>query len=136
MPPVRTANGGNSWGMPRSSEPVVNRSANLAPLDRRRIRPRMSGDEEDDTLPRPYCGFQASVDGRPGLIEVEPVKVEHPVGLDRARPKALVPSRIQGSRPGAKVVSLDGERKGPGGRPVNDCGPLRRGFLQCFQWLT
>ena len=82
MAPVGASDGGNPGRMPGRRQPVVNGSANLAALDGRRAWPHMARDEEKHTLPRRDCSVEPAVDRPPGLVRVEPMQVEDPVGLD------------------------------------------------------
>lgn len=82
MAPVGASDRGNPGRMPGRRQPVVNGSANLAALHGRRAWPHMPGNEEKHTLPRGDCSLEPAVDRRPGLVQVEPMQVEDPVGLD------------------------------------------------------
>ena len=127
MAPVGASDSSNSRGMPRRGQPVVNRGANLASLDRWRTRARVAGDEENHALPGPDRGVEPTVDRAPGLVEVEPMQVEDPVRLDGTGAKALVPARIQRSGrawrrgrrggDGSRLCRASAHRLDPPGRP-------------------
>ncbi|HEX2802648.1 MAG TPA: hypothetical protein VHN55_01505 [Sphingomicrobium sp.] len=55
----------------------------------------MSRDEQQDPVAVCNRSFQPAVDRNPGAIEVQPVKVENPVGLDASRAQAPVPTGIE-----------------------------------------
>lgn len=116
-----TPDSGDLRRVARGCQPIVNSGADLASLDRRVARPRMSGDEEKDPVASGDCPLKTSVDGFPRLVEVEAVQVERPVGRDRARTKAAVPCGIE--RGGRVASMLD-----PLGRR-----PLRGLRVGCFR---
>ena len=120
MAPVSASNSGDPWCMPRDRQPVMDGRPDLSSLDRRRTVARVASDQENDPLPGLDRGFEPAVDRAPGLVEVEPVEVEHPVGLDRAGAKAPVPPGIQGSRRGrGSGIGPGGGSRWPGLRPSN-----------------
>ena len=95
MTPVRALDGSDLRRVARRFEPVVDGGADFAPLHGRLARAVVAGNEQDDTLAAGDRTLEPAVDGAPGLVEVEPVKVDHPVRFDRARPKAPVPRAVE-----------------------------------------
>jgi hypothetical protein len=97
--------GSDGGGVARGRQPIVNRGPDLASLHRRIARSRMAGDEEKHPL---ACGdrpLQARVDCVPRLVQVEAVKVERPIGLDRPRTEASVPRRIERRTGVSRILS-------------------------------
>lgn len=92
MTPVSAANRGDRTRVTRGGEPIVDGGADPAPLDRRTAGTMMPRDQQDDALAPDNRLLQPVVDHVPGAIEGEAVKIEHTIGLDRARPKASVPT--------------------------------------------
>ena len=84
MTPVRAPDGSDPRRMPRGRQPVVDRGADLAPLHGRIPGSRMAGYEQDDAIPGRNRPLQSPVDGSPGLVQRQAMKVEHAVRLDRA----------------------------------------------------
>lgn len=76
-------------------QPVVHGGANLAALDRRIAGAVVSGDQQQDAITAGDRLLQATIDRRPGSIEIEAVKVQDPVRLDRAAAKPLVPAAVE-----------------------------------------
>ena len=96
MPPVRAAHGCDPTRVARSSQPIVNRGANLSTLDGRLARTMVTGDQQKDSLAAQDCRLEAAVDGSPGLVEVHPVKVENTIRLDCSGAQPTVPASIEG----------------------------------------
>jgi hypothetical protein len=96
MPPVRVANGGNAWRVPRSGKPVVDRGPNAPPRDRWLTRPMMARNEQDDAVASVNRLLENAVDRAPGTVESHAVEVEHTIGLGRARAKPPVPACVEG----------------------------------------
>lgn len=74
---------GDGRGMARSGQPVVNRGSDFATPNRGLACPRMAGDQQHDTLAGGTRPVEPEIDRIPGPIEVEAVKVDHPVRADR-----------------------------------------------------
>jgi hypothetical protein len=77
-----TANGCDIGRVARGGEPVVDRCADPAALDRRLSGTVMAGDQQNDALAASNCLLEAPVDCAPCGVEVHPMEVEHSVGLD------------------------------------------------------
>lgn len=92
MTPVGGADRGDGGGVTRCREPVVDRGADLAALDRRFARSVVTGDQKDDALASGNGALEPAVDRRPRAVEGEAVKVEDAVGLNDAGVKATVPA--------------------------------------------
>lgn len=95
MATMRTAHCGNISGVPRGREPVVDRGANLAPLDRRLARTMVAGDQQHHALAPGDRLIEAAIDGVPGSVEVHAVKIDDPVGSKRAAAQPLVPAAVE-----------------------------------------
>jgi hypothetical protein len=106
MASMGASHGGNGRRVARQGQPVVNRGTDAASFDWRSSGAVMPGDQEDDPLAARKRLFKDAVDRAPGAVEVHPMQVEDPIGLDRAGEKPPVPAAIKGrSRP-----DRDGER--------------------------
>ena len=125
MAPVSAPHCGDVRSVPRRVQPIVNGGANPSPLERRVAGPGVTGDQKHDSASRCDRALQPPVDRTPRLVEVEPVQVEHQVGIDRARAKLPVPARIERG-PGGRSSRL-GERRS---RPRLDPGLNRRRRLR------
>lgn len=106
MPLVRAAHGGNSRGVARGFQPVVNRGPDPATLDWGIAASRMAGDEQDDPLAGCDRQLESDVNCTPRAIQGHPMKVDDAVRPDVARAKPPIPRRIE--------------------RPHFRCGPRRR----------
>jgi hypothetical protein len=95
MTSVGAAHGGDPCRVARGSQPVVDRGANLAALDRRLARPMMAGDQEHDAVAAGNRLVEAAVDCMPGAVEVHSVEVEDSVDLDVASAQPLIPAAIE-----------------------------------------
>ncbi len=95
MTPVSPANGGDPRRVARGVQPVVNRGPDFPPLHRRSAGAGVARDQQQHSVPRGYRTLQAEVGRAPRPLEAQSVEVEHPVGLDGARPQAAVPVRIE-----------------------------------------
>lgn len=124
MPPVSASHRGNSGRVPRGRQPVVHGRSDPASLNRRLAPPFMAGDQKHRTVSGVDRPFEAPVDRAPRLVQVETVQIEHPVRLDRARPKPAVPGRIQ--RPCRRSRSGNGSGRRPGCRRCPGSSRLRR----------
>ena len=98
MTPVGTANGSDLRGMPRSLQPVVDGSADLAALNRRIAGPGVARDQQDNPVAGGDRPLQPAVDRRPCPVEIEAVKVDNAVGLDGAGLKPPVPGPVESRR--------------------------------------
>jgi hypothetical protein len=70
---VSAPDGGNVCSMARGRQPVVNRGADAASLDRWIAGPVMAGDEKDHALAMPDRLFKSTIDCCPRTIEIHPV---------------------------------------------------------------
>ena|SRR5437763_6837204 len=95
MPPVRAADRGNAWRVPRSGKPVVDGRPDAPARDRWLARPMMAGNEEDDPVARVNRLLQSAVDRAPRTLESHSVKVEDPIGFGGARAKPPVPACVE-----------------------------------------
>jgi hypothetical protein len=95
MSPVSASNGGNSRCMTRCREPVVDRGADLAALDRRLSRAMMTGDQQHDALAAGDGVAKPAVDRPPRAVEGHAVEVEDSVGLDNAVTQPPVPAAVE-----------------------------------------
>ena len=95
MAAMSAPNGSDFGGVARGSQPVVDGGADLASLHGRFPGSCVTGDEKQDSVPRGDCPVQPDIDRIPGLVEVQPVKIQNPVGLDGSGFQLLVPARIQ-----------------------------------------
>lgn len=93
--PVSPTNGGDIRGMARGREPVVNRGADLAALDRWLAGAVVAGNQQHQPVARGNGSLKAGVDCAPGGVEVHAVKVEHAVGPDLALAQPLVPAAVE-----------------------------------------
>lgn len=84
MTAMGPSHGSDFRSVARDSEPVVDGSADAAPLDRRIAGPLMAGDQEDDAFAVNDRLLQRPVDRLPGAIEVVTVEIDDPVGADVA----------------------------------------------------
>ena len=81
---VRAAHRGDPRSVSRDRQPVVNRGADLASLDRWLAGSMMSGDEQDEPVTGIFGPLQLEIDRPPRTIEIEAVKIDDAVGLERA----------------------------------------------------
>ena len=95
MAPMCPANRRDAAGMARCREPVVDRRADLAALDRRLARTMVSGNQQNDPVAASDGGLQAAVDRPPCLVEIHAVQIEDSVRIHRARCQAAIPASIQ-----------------------------------------
>ena len=56
----------------------------------------MTGDQQDDTIAALNRLVQASVDGRPRLVKIVPMQVDHPVGFYRTAVQPPIPASVEG----------------------------------------
>jgi hypothetical protein len=104
MPPMGAANGCDLTRVTVGGQPVVDRRANRAARDGRLARTVVTGDQEHDPLPSREGVVEGAVDRSPRAIEAESVKVDDPVGLGRAAPKAAIPAAVErGARSSTNV---------------------------------
>ena len=78
-------------------EPVVDGGPDSAALDRRVAGSVMAGDQQEDALPSPDRLFDVAVDGGPGAIQIEAVKIDHAVWFDCPAAQSFVPGPVQRS---------------------------------------
>lgn len=95
MARVSAPHRGDCAGVARSRQPVVNRSPDLAAPNRGLALPRMAGDQQHDTVAGGNRPVEPEIDRIPSPVEVEAVKIDHPVRTDRARSKPPVPGRVE-----------------------------------------
>lgn len=95
MAPMRAANRRDVASVARRRKPVVHGGPNLAALDRRFSRTMVASDEENQAFTPENRVIEAAVDRVPCPIEVHPMKVDYPIGVDRSAPQFLVPAPIQ-----------------------------------------
>ncbi len=81
--------------MPRRLQPVVDSGTDFSALNRRFSRRCVAGDEQNQPLISGDRTFQSAIDRAPCPVEIQPVQVDGPVGLQRAGAQALVPAGIQ-----------------------------------------
>jgi hypothetical protein len=93
--PVRSADGGDAWGVAGSGQPVVNGRADPAALDRRLTGPMMTCDQQHDTFAPSDRAFEVRIDRVPRAVEGHSVQIEHALRLDIAGPKLFVPAAVQ-----------------------------------------
>src|SRR4051812_37953120 len=87
---------GDRRSVARSGEPVVHRGPDFPPLHRRRPRPVMPGNQQQQPVAARDCLLDSAVDRRPGAIEREAVEVEDPIRLDAPGRKLSVPAAVEG----------------------------------------
>ncbi len=75
----------------------MHRPANPAALDRRITRAMMPRNQQQEAVAASDRLLQSSIDRPPCKVEVHPVEVEHPIRINKAAPKALVPASIEGA---------------------------------------
>ena len=95
MTAMCAANGGDLRRVPRSREPVVNSSPNLASADRRLARPVVAGNQENHAIAGIDGSLERAVDRLPCTVEILAVKIDGPIGFDIAAPDPLVPASIE-----------------------------------------
>ncbi len=81
--------------MARRGKPVVDRRSNPTAFDWRVAGTVMTGDEQNESLASPDRSFQVSIDRPPGHIEIHPMQVDHPIGLEIARAEPSIPASIK-----------------------------------------
>jgi hypothetical protein len=96
MAAVGTAHRRNISGVAGSGEPIVNGGADGAPPDRRLARTMMAGNQKNHPLVSGSRLIERAVDGVPGAVEVEPVKVNDAVRLNDALLQAAIPAAVEG----------------------------------------
>ena len=109
--------------MARCRQPVVNRGADAAPLDRRLAGPVMAGDQQHHAFAARDRLLKAAIDGRPRRVEIHPVQIEHAIRLDRSA-RAVFLSQLPSS-----VRSCDRHRLRRGGVLVLELGGAARAAL-------
>jgi hypothetical protein len=92
---MRATHGSNFASVPGRSQPVVNRGADPAALDRRFARPVVAGNQENDAIASTDRLLESVIDGAPSLVEVHPMQVDNAVWVDSAGTQASVPCTIQ-----------------------------------------
>lgn len=95
MAAVRGPDGGDPIRMPGGGEPVVDCCADFPALDGRVAGPGVACNQEHDALFPADRALQAVVDCAPRLVEVAPVEVEDPVGLNGTGTEPLVPASVE-----------------------------------------
>ena len=95
MASVGAPNGSNPRRMARRRKPVVNGGADASALDRRIARPVVAGDQQQHAIPGRNRLLEPAIDRLPCSVEVHPVEIEHPIGLDRAGFEAPVPAAVE-----------------------------------------
>jgi hypothetical protein len=131
--PVSAANRRDPGGVARRGEPVVDRGADLATLNRWLARPVMAGDQQDEAIAVRNRTIEAEINRPPRGLEVHAVKIEDAVRLDRAVAKPPVPTAIErhsGYRP-----SRLGRGPWPRGARTLDGALQMSRFLRCFSDL-
>jgi hypothetical protein len=83
MAPMGASDSGDLTSVAGSIEPVVNCRADAAALDWWFARTVMTGNQKQDSVTPPDRAVKRTVDRQPSAVEVEPVKVENLIGLDR-----------------------------------------------------
>jgi len=81
--------------MARGSEPVVDRSADAASLNRRSAGPVMTRDQQQHAVAASDCLLEATVNCCPGGVQRHAVQVEDTIGLYTAGAQLLVPAAIK-----------------------------------------
>jgi len=119
MTSMRASNGGDPVGVARGRKPIVNGRADPAALNRRIAGPMMARDEQNDPFATRNGSLQATIDRGPSSVEVHSVKIEHPIGLDVAASKLLVPAAVE-------RLGSDGRRRRFGGGSGSHGGCLFR----------
>jgi hypothetical protein len=84
MAPVRTADRCNAAGVSRDRQPVVYGGADAAALHGRIASTRVTGDQQQHALAARDCLLERSVDCTPCRSKIMAMKIQGPVGLDRA----------------------------------------------------
>ena len=107
MASVRASNSGDSGGMSRRLQPVVNSGPDFPSLDRHPAGPRVTGDQQDYAIPGGKRTIEAGIDGAPGSVERHAVEIDYAVRLDVAGAQPPVPGGIE---------RLGGEPRPPGCR--------------------
>lgn len=95
MPPMRAAHSSDAACVPRCGEPIVNRGADLAALNRRLPRTVMTGHEQQDAVAARDRFFELAVDCAPCRVQVHPVQIENTVGFDGTRAEPPVPAAVE-----------------------------------------
>src|SRR4051812_23318246 len=83
--------------MARCRQPIMDCCPDSPALNRRFAGPVMTGDQQNPPLASANRLLQRVIDRRPRAIKVHSVKVEDPVGLDRAGTKLLIPGAVEGA---------------------------------------
>jgi hypothetical protein len=131
--PVSSANRGDPGGVARRGEPVVDRGADPATLNRRLARPVMAGDQQNDPDAVRNRPIEAEIDRPPRGLEVHAVKIEDAVRFDRAVAKPPVPAAVE-RRARCRANRLGRRLRPSGARTLN--GGLRLSqLLRCFSDL-
>ena len=73
----------------------MHRSADLPALNGRLANALVTRDQQQHPIAARDRLFQPTIDRAPGGVEIHPVKIEDPVGLDIARSQPPVPAPIQ-----------------------------------------
>src|SRR4051794_32519772 len=109
MPPVRAADRGNAWRVPRSGKPVVDGRADAPARDRRLARPMMAGNEQNDTVAGVNRLLENAIDGRATRCRASSGAGRAP-GRARPRPSgAAGPSLRRGCSRAAVKLKLQPE---------------------------
>jgi len=85
----------NARGMARYRQPVVDSSADSAPLQRRFFLALMPGDQQQDPVAGGNCPLKAKVDRLPCPIQAVAVQIQCPIGINPAGAQPPVPAAIE-----------------------------------------
>lgn len=95
MAPVRGPNSCYVPSMARRGQPVANRGADPPATADVAVLALPPGNEEHNAVPRSPRSLEQAVDRRPRRLQVQPVKIEGGIGLDRTAAQTSLPSTVE-----------------------------------------
>jgi len=95
MTAVGASNSSDARGVARYRQPVVDSSADSAPLQRRFSLALVPGDQQQDPVAGGNCPLEAKVDRLPCPIQAVAVQIQCPIGINPAGAQTPVPAAIE-----------------------------------------
>jgi hypothetical protein len=82
MTPMSAADCCNLACVSRRTEPIVNRRADAAALDRRFAGAMVTGNQKEDSIALHNRPIERPVDCEPSAVEIEPMQIENLIRID------------------------------------------------------
>ena len=95
MAAVRRSHGSNVGGVTGSREPVVDRSPDPPPLQRRFARALVAGDQKHEAVSTRDSFVEAAVNRSPGGIQIKAMEVDDAIQRSGPAAQLLVPAAIE-----------------------------------------